>query len=147
MGALFFTVCVGRGMILGGLAMLFSSASWVFKNVKLKRTAQKTKGKVISLSENRSKGSRSFSPVFEFTTLDGVTVKVLDKTGTNPPRYQIGEVVVVKYSADDPENALIDDELNRNPNMAPFALGCASVAILLVGILFLIYGLIKFGVI
>jgi len=140
------TFCIGGVPILGGLAGLWGAISWYVKNRKLQQTAQRTKGTVVRLEENRSKGSRSYSPVFEFKTPDGRSFRVLDKTGTNPSRYEVGESVDVKYSSDNPENALIDDEMNSNPNSAPIGLGCFSVFMLIFGIVIMLKFLSEAGI-
>ncbi|HEY4010235.1 MAG TPA: DUF3592 domain-containing protein [Acidobacteriaceae bacterium] len=50
----------------------------------------------------------TYRPVFTFVTRDGVTQTVKSNAGSNPPEFELGEGVPVRYRAADPSAARID---------------------------------------
>ncbi len=84
--------------------------------------AQEVKGTVIQMVYSRSsKGGGSYSPVYEFRTIDGQTIVVADSMSSNPPMFKEGQVIDVLYDPENPQKARIKKWLSLY--FAPLLLG------------------------
>jgi hypothetical protein len=70
--------------------------------------AEDAEGEVIEMIRSRSDDSYTYKPVVEFTTPSGVQIEFTSSTSSNPPSYDVGEIVDVLYDPEDPNNARID---------------------------------------
>jgi hypothetical protein len=53
-------------------------------------------------------GSGKYRAIVEFTAPSGSTVRFTSPISTNPPPAQVGEHVRLRYTPDDPQDAVID---------------------------------------
>jgi hypothetical protein len=80
----------------------------------------------------------SYMPVVEFTGADGEKRKFTDSMASDPPGYEVGETVPVKYDPADPEDARIAKRFRLW--FAPALLGGMGVTFLIVGVILLALG-------
>jgi hypothetical protein len=72
--------------------------------------AEPGRGTVVANTRPAALGrSAAYYPVVEFRARDGHVRSFQDRTGNVPPRYQVGDAVVVLYDPSRPEDARIDD--------------------------------------
>lgn len=70
--------------------------------------AQEVKGTVIQMVYSRSSnGGGGYSPVYQFTTIEGQTIVVADNLSSNPPMFKEGQVIDVLYDPENPQKARI----------------------------------------
>jgi hypothetical protein len=99
-GAIF----LGVGALEFALGLFF-----YFRTRRFLETAVDAQGKVVGFEEHHSsEGGTSYSPVVEFTAADGQTRKFSDSVSSNPPGFDEGEAVPVKYDPKNPERAKIN---------------------------------------
>ncbi|MFF0227964.1 DUF3592 domain-containing protein [Streptomyces sp. NPDC004629] len=105
-GALF----LGIGLVLTGVSVSFLAS------------AERTRGTVVGMEwrydQRNDRGGVSRTrrvhdepvayPVVEFTSADGIRRTFRSDTGANPPAYEEGAGVEVRYRADSPEDARIN---------------------------------------
>lgn len=99
------------GYVLGlivGLVLLGVAAFLYIKARNFVNAAQKTKGTVVRMEPRTRKGGTSYVAVFEFRSLDGQTITVLDTVAARPPRHQVGQAVDVVYDPANPRDARLD---------------------------------------
>lgn len=66
-------------------------------------------GRVVQVDTVRdSDGDALFKPVIEFSTASGEVVEFRSNTGSNPPKYDVGDEVELFYDADLPTNARLN---------------------------------------
>lgn len=72
-------------------------------------STEKVDAKVIENVEDiRRKGSKtkvSYYPIFQYTTKDGTLRTLKSNLKTNPPQYEVGEIVTLYYNPQNPEDA------------------------------------------
>lgn len=61
-------------------------------------------GTVVDLSHN----GKSYRPVVEFVLPESAPVRFTSWVGSNPPAFDVGEQVRVRYNPDNPQDAVID---------------------------------------
>ncbi|MDX1586483.1 MAG: DUF3592 domain-containing protein [Balneolaceae bacterium] len=95
-----------------GLAILGLSVYLGMERADFLETALTASGEVTELIESRSDDSYVYYPLVEFT-VPGREQSVVFRhdSGSNPPSYQVGEVVSVLYDPQNPHNAIIDGGL------------------------------------
>ena len=64
-------------------------------------------GLVVDLQENYDSDGSTYTPVVRFQTARGQSVEFLSPYSSNPPDYSVGEQVIVVYTLEQPEKALI----------------------------------------
>lgn len=93
-------------------AALFFGGSAVFDLGSFLRTAVSAEGTVVRLDwrvdMRRMRPSTGYQAVVRFRKADGGTNEFVDDSGSDPPRYSIGEKVRVLYDPADPREAKID---------------------------------------
>jgi len=70
--------------------------------------SQKAKGKVIQLVYIPGENGGGYAPMYQFRTVDGKSIEVLDELSTNPPQFQVGQEIDVLYDSRNPEKARIN---------------------------------------
>jgi hypothetical protein len=105
-------------IIFGGLSAWLTWDTYSFE-----KASRKAVGEVVEIVPGRSK--RTFKPVIVFKTANGDSVKFESAHASNPPSYEIGEKVPVKYLPDEPDNAQIDSW----PWLFPLILWAITIAI------------------
>jgi uncharacterized membrane protein len=87
-------------------------------------------GTIVDLDYN----GRSYSPVVEFSVPSGAPIRFTSSIGSNPPSAQVGEHVGVRYTPNNPQDAVIDQYWQIW--FFPTLLGIIGTPFLLFGIAF-----------
>ena len=74
---------------------------------RLETNGAVTEGIVIQMDASTTDGSTTYSPIIEFQA-NGQTISFDGNVSSNPPQYQVGDKVNVRYDKDDPSIAQID---------------------------------------
>jgi hypothetical protein len=123
-------VCLANGAIFSLVAVSFAVSTTVFV-----ARSVRAEGTVTALTESKDgDGSVAYNPVFTFTTRDGKTQTVQSNAGSDPPGFEVGDSVPVRYNAADPSEARIDTFWQTWPFPAAFAIGGCVMGI--IGLLF-----------
>lgn len=64
-------------------------------------------GMVVDLQENYDSDGSTYAPVVQFKTNSGQSVEFVSSYASSPPDYDVGEPVIVVYSPEKPESAII----------------------------------------
>lgn len=107
------------------LMVYFFSSSFI-----LATQGSNTTGRVIGLDESNGENGITYSPIFEFT-VDGQRYEVNSGISSDPPQYNIGDELPVRYNPANPQHAEVDSILN-----SPWLFG-AGVAILAISMIVL----------
>jgi hypothetical protein len=98
-------------IIFGGIGLLMViGAFFLWKRSKnLLANGIKTEGTVIDLIGRRgSKGGTTYTPQVGFKAMDGREITFMGHVGSNPPSFQVGQIVPVVYLPNNPEKAAIN---------------------------------------
>jgi hypothetical protein len=69
----------------------------------------RAEGKVVALVHiEDGDDDTAYRPVFTFITRDGTTETVRSNAGSNPPGFELGQIVQIRYETADPSVARID---------------------------------------
>ena len=92
------------------IVMLALTAYTVFNTRQFMASALIAEGTVTDLSESidPDDNSSSWYPVVRFTARNDQEVEFRSNVGSNPPSFEIGDIVEVAYQADDVENARVN---------------------------------------
>jgi hypothetical protein len=103
------------GGILGGVGLLFVAiAGWLYlRDSSFAEGAVHAQGTVVEMAASSDSDGYSYTPVVEFRDADGSPHRFASSVSSNPPRYSTGETVAVIYPPDAPDNAKIDEFLER----------------------------------
>jgi hypothetical protein len=95
-------ITISSFLIVTVLLLLTTGFVSLLRTRKQVKHWQQTSGVVVG-NENRgsSDGSDMFSPIVCFTAVDNSRIQFTEQSCTHPPRYEIGEQVMVLY---DPDN-------------------------------------------
>ena len=74
---------------------------------RLETNGAVTEGIVIQMDASTTDGSTTYSPIIEFQA-NGQTYSFDGNVSSNPPQYQVGDKVNVRYDKNDPSIAQID---------------------------------------
>ena len=99
-------------LILFGLVFFGIGGGLIYRQIKFERQGVRIQGEVISLSTNCDSDGCSYSPIVYFKTRNGKAITFESDFSTSPPSYNVGEVVTVYYSPENPEEAIIKGEGN-----------------------------------
>jgi Protein of unknown function (DUF3592) len=70
--------------------------------------AQEVKGTVIRMVySHSSEGGGTYSPVYQFRTIEGQMIEVGDSVSSNPPMFHEGQIIDVLYDPSNPQKARI----------------------------------------
>jgi hypothetical protein len=95
------------GLIQGAVFGLVSVGFFLHTAVFVARSSTTT-GTVIALEQHEDDASgRTFSPVFTYVAPDGSTQTGHSISSSNPPGFDVGEKVPVRYETRNPSNARI----------------------------------------
>jgi hypothetical protein len=89
-------LAVGLGLVVGGVVMLF-------KRWRAHGHSLTTTGRVILMT-----GGTTKAPVVQFTTSEGEAISFTHGVASRPPRYRVGQEVMVRYQPGRPHEAWID---------------------------------------
>jgi hypothetical protein len=126
----------GPLIILFGLGIAYFGWSARARTLDFIADSSRAAGSVVEMQTRQdSEGDTLFYPVVEFTTADGEIVRFRSSTGSNPPRFEVGEEVEVLYDPLLPENARVSSFVD---------LWLFPTILLAFGGIFLLFGLIGF---
>ncbi len=91
-----------------GLALLAAALFLVYSTRSFLARAEAVTGTVVEMQATRSNKSTSYSPVVDYTTAEGRSIRHYSSFATNPPSYHVGEPVTVYYLKDKPEKAKLE---------------------------------------
>lgn len=97
-------------IILFGLIFYGTAAGLSYKQRSLEKEGIQAQGKVVSLVQNCDDDGCTYAPVTRFTTENGQSISFQSSYYSSPPAYDVGESVVVVYSPENPEKAVIKGE-------------------------------------
>jgi len=101
-------VIVRNVFSLVGLSLLGGAVVWVLTTQRFISSAETATGTVVEMVPSGSSSKTTWSPVVDFTTKDGKSIRLRPSFSSNPPAYDVGERVVVYYRPETPEEAKID---------------------------------------
>lgn len=92
-----------------GVVLILAGIAWILRNRSFMEGASDARGRVTGFEEHRNidSGSHTYSAYVEFMGPTGSPVTFRDPTATNPPGFEVGEEVPVKYDRNDPSKARI----------------------------------------
>jgi hypothetical protein len=104
---------VGWILAAAGALVLAVGLFLIFRLRSFLAGAVSTQGQVIDLvSSSTSEGGTTHYPRVAFTDADGKRHSFQHEVGSNPPAFEVGESVPVRYDPDDPERAKIAKALS-----------------------------------
>lgn len=96
-------------LIIAGL-MIIGGVYWVHAiQLEFARTAQSTMGTIIEMNRGGAKNN-GYSPVVQFITPNEHVYTVSSAIASNPPAYEVGDLVEILYNPEAPEQAMIVKE-------------------------------------
>ena len=101
---LFITAGIAGGA--GLLLVVLGLAMWARTRRFIQRSVA-VEGVVTGAEERRGARGTYYRNVVQFRLPDGRVIAFVDSIGANPPRFRVGEVVLVRYDSFDPTNARI----------------------------------------
>lgn len=93
------------------VALMVAGTLWFgWRGVRLTTQGESTTGQVIELEESSDGdgGCCVYSPIIEFTTPEGRTVRFEGSNASDPPAYRLGQEVAVLYNPQDPDDSAIN---------------------------------------
>ncbi len=97
-------------VLLSGLVLFGVGAGLTYQHFHIKRNGLMTEGQVIRLDERCDDDGCTYRPVVEFTTNSGQNFTHTSSSSTNPPAYDVGEIVTIYYLQESPQDARIKGE-------------------------------------
>ena len=101
---------VCRSCLAGGVGMLLAGCGFVvFQSIWLARSVP-SRGTIVELIpvEDQEQNTTNYAPRFTFSGDDGRMHTVTSDTASNPPAFQVGEQVRVRYIRGNPSSAKLD---------------------------------------
>lgn len=121
----------GLIFLLVGAAMVVGSIFAASRTKSFLANAREAPAQVVGVQERLGNNrERSYYPVFRFRTESGATQEVVSPVGSNPPRYQQGDSVVILYDPARPDSVRIHTFFNVWA--MPLILGSVGVLFLIV---------------
>jgi hypothetical protein len=96
-----------RAWLVTGLCVLFVGLGFgIYTSIFLFHSMA-TKGTIVNLVPQRDEenDSTNYAPVFAFAAVDGKTYTVESGVATNPPGFELGQVVQILYEKSNPAGA------------------------------------------
>ena len=92
-------------LAVGGVSAI-AAVLFFFRTRRFLSTAVTVQGTVIDMIQSSgSEGGTVYSPVVQFTTVEGQEITFRDSVASSPPRHTVGETVKVMYPPGNPEGA------------------------------------------
>lgn len=118
--------CLGRVLLIVGGSLFLLLGLYVFTYTQSSvQDTVKTSGVVVAVKRK----SDTFYPIVEFVTAKGEKVRFEHSVGSNPPRYEAGDIVDVLYKPHSPENATIDSWDIWVPSAVPIFMGALMILV------------------
>lgn len=94
---------IGALLLIPAIALAGVAAWWYTSTTAFVNHAKSAPGVVTNLKPSSSgSNGTSYFAVFEFVDAEGIKRQATTEWSSNPPRYSVGENVVVLYSPDSP---------------------------------------------
>lgn len=90
--------------IVFGLLWFVFAGVFAKDSIHLTRNGARTEGVVTDLVLSDRGG---YAPIFQFQPLNGERTTIRSSVSSNPPRFSVGEEVLILYDQESPENAII----------------------------------------
>lgn len=97
-------------IILFGMVFFGIGGGLTYSARTFEREGTPTQGEVISLSTRCDDDGCSYSPVVRFETQSGQSKTFETTYSSNPPAYDVGEIVTVIYKPENPDKAIIQGQ-------------------------------------
>jgi hypothetical protein len=97
-------------LVIFGLIFYGIGAGLTYRQRTFERQGVQAQGEVISLAQHCDDDGCTYSPVVRFKTQSGQTISFESTYSSSPPSHNVGDVVRVIYSRDNPEKAVIYGE-------------------------------------
>lgn len=97
-------------VLLSGLVLFGVGAGLTYQYYRIRQNGLMTEGQVIQLDERCDDDGCTYRPVVEFNVQDGQNFIHTSSSSTNPPAYDIGEIVTIYYMQENPHEARIKGE-------------------------------------
>jgi hypothetical protein len=120
-----------------GLALLTGAVLAAWSTIAFRQEAIAVSGKVVDFERSGS----SYRPVVDFADAEGVEHRVVGSVASNPPAYDRGETVTVRYRPSQVDDARIDGFMQSW--FLPTLLGGMGLVFGAVGAGFLVYEIRK----
>jgi hypothetical protein len=93
-----------------GLGFIVAAIAFAYRTQVFLSTCTTAQGRIVALKSVRStrRHTITYAPVFRFNVPGTHFATVVSRTSSNPPSFNVGEWVTVRYPADHPEQAVID---------------------------------------
>lgn len=111
--------------------MFLSATAYIFFHIRPFQHGLETQGTVIGFVKRRVKHGKAYAPLVRFVALNGQEVTITGMINSEPPAYQIGQIVTVVYPPHQPEQARIKGE----GKLFLFAFSVASILLIGSGML------------
>jgi len=124
---------IGPIFLVVGVGLLLGCFGAFTRTKRFLATAREARAEVVRVEERHggSGQSRSYHPVLRYRTQEGATKEIVSAVGSNPPRYNKGDSVVVLYDPARPDDARIHSF--ANVWLVAFILGFVGVIFIVVG--------------
>lgn len=97
-------------VLLSGLVLFGVGAGLTYQYYRIRQIGLMTEGQVIQLDERCDDDGCTYRPVVEFNDQDGQNFTYTSSSSTNPPAYDVGEIVTIYYMQENPHEARIKGE-------------------------------------
>ena len=104
---------VGITLFVLGVFSLIGAAFSYFRVQRFINSAHKTTGQITGLRSHRgSKGGTTYSPIYQFRTLDGQTIDGEENFSSNLFVPKVGQSVEVYYDPNDPKISRLNNKMS-----------------------------------
>jgi uncharacterized Tic20 family protein len=98
--------------------------------------AEKTHGTVLEIVERRTSDGTMYYPVYSFVDIYGTEHKIYSKSGSYPPRYEVGDPISILYDPENPKEIKMDSFVSLW--MGTIVAGVLGIIPFLIGAVFLL---------
>lgn len=93
--------------LLLGLLFFAIGSGMTYQQRNFEKQGIEAKGVVVGLDENYDGDGSTYAPIVQFKTVSGQSVEFITSNYSSPPDYEVGQPVIVVYSPEKPERAVI----------------------------------------
>lgn len=120
-------------IILGSLILIIG-IGYLINRIVFMKQAKVIKGKIIRIKEDYINNKKSYFPIIEYSDYKGKRNVYTSNTGSRRSKYQIDDIVNLRYLRVDKKNKVCED--------TPFALFGVALIFIPSGLLFCIIGIV-----
>lgn len=93
--------------LLFGLLFFTIGSGMTYRQRSLEKQGLEAPGVVVGLDESYDSDGSTYAPIVQFKTSSGQSVEFTTSYYSSPPSFKVGQPVVVVYSPESPEKAVI----------------------------------------